>query len=189
MERTHVSELEDFAPFTGEGMLKLDLACGASKKENFTGVDIFPCEGVDIVADLNKYPWSFAEENSVYELYCSHFIEHVADIKSFMEECWRILMPSGHITFIAPYYTSIRAFQDFTHVRPISEATFYYFNQDWLKANKLEHYGVRCNFAVEYTKYCFESQWVIRGDEAREWARKHIPNSVLDMETMLKAIK
>ena len=55
---------------------KLDLACGGAKKEGFTGVDIADIEGVDIVHDLNIYPWPF-EDGSVEEINCSHYVEHI----------------------------------------------------------------------------------------------------------------
>ncbi len=185
---THVSQLQDFEEFKGEGMLRLDLACGQNKREGFLGVDVVQLPGVDLVYDLDSYPYPW-EDSSVSELHCSHFIEHVSDIKSFMEECYRILSPGGLMTVVAPYYSSVRAFQDFTHVRPVSEVTFQYFNQDWLKAAGLSHYGVKCNFAIDSIRYLYDNHWVTRGTEALEWARKHYMNVVLDITVVLKVIK
>lgn len=190
MSPTHVSELQDFAPLTGEelGLPRLDLACGKFKLEGYTGVDIIQLPGVDVVYDLNVYPYPF-EESSIYQIYCSHFVEHVKDLKLFMEECWRILMPGARFTIVAPYYTSIRAIQDYTHVRSICETTFQYFSQEWLKAMGLEHYDVKCDFATDSLTYKFDPKWATRGDEAREWARMHYNNVVMDIETMLRTIK
>jgi predicted SAM-dependent methyltransferase len=53
---------------------KLDLACGQSPRDWFEGVDIFP--GAQHVVDLQRYPWPF-EDDSVIELNCSHYIEHI----------------------------------------------------------------------------------------------------------------
>ena len=55
---------------------RIDLACGQNKREGFIGVDIVSAPGVDIVHDLNVYPWPF-EDNSVDEINCSHYIEHI----------------------------------------------------------------------------------------------------------------
>jgi hypothetical protein len=53
---------------------KLDLACGQTPCEGFEGVDVFP--GAQHVVDLQKFPWPFAD-NSIAELHCSHYIEHI----------------------------------------------------------------------------------------------------------------
>lgn len=65
----------------GQGMVvrppvtrRLDLACGQTPREGFEGVDIWP--GAQHQVNLQTYPWPFADE-SVLELYCSHYIEHI----------------------------------------------------------------------------------------------------------------
>lgn len=195
--------------------LRLDLACGNNKREGFLGVDISPDTQADLIIDLNKYPWEVLRykylddgkrhppnindlindtndvirDDSVFEIHCSHFIEHVTDLKAFMEEIYRILIPGGRVTFYAPYYSSIRALQDFTHKRVISEATFLYFNKAWMDANKLQHYDVRCDFAILSTKFLFNAEYKTRAQDAQEWARKHNINAVDDIEVVLQAIK
>lgn len=194
-----------------KSFLRLDLACGNNKKPGFIGVDICDDTEANMLGNLEKFPWQFKcirgkgpvfgsiqnaldatdmlKNSSVGEIFCSHYIEHTSDIKSFMEEIYRILIPKGRVIFIAPYYSSIRAFQDFTHVRPISENTFLYFNRRWLEANGLQHYGVNCNFEVAYTKFLYYPEWKTRSEAAKEWARVHNINVVMDIETMLVAIK
>lgn len=189
-------------------LLRLDIACGNNKKEGFIGLDFAFDTQADWWCDLNKYPWHYMkiidklrkerktdgmvikiEDDSVYEIHCSHFIEHVDDLKRFMEEIYRVLIPGGRITFYAPYYSSIRAMQDYTHKRFISEATFLYFNQNWIRENRLEHYDVKCNFAISSCKFLFDPEWNRRSDDAKEWARKHNINVVTDIEVVLSAIK
>jgi predicted SAM-dependent methyltransferase len=53
---------------------KLDLACGQSPRDGFEGVDIYA--GAQHQVDLQEYPWPF-EDESVLELNCSHYIEHI----------------------------------------------------------------------------------------------------------------
>lgn len=184
-----ITEQEDFSKAECPSYLKkLDLGCGDRCKEGFLGVDISPDVNPAFAHDLNIYPYPF-EDNSVFEIFCSHFIEHVANLKSFMEECWRILVPMGQITFIAPYYSSIRAWQDYTHVRPISENTFLYFTKEWMDVNKLSHYGVKCDFEIVRTRYYFNPDWESRAEVARDWARKYYINVVDDIEVTLRAKK
>lgn len=173
---------------TGEAILRLDLGCGERKQQGYIGVDFKEVKGVDVVCNLEEYPWPF-KDDSVIEIRASHYIEHVKDIKSFMEECYRIMTNGGIITFTAPYYTSIRATQDFTHVRSISENTFLYFNQPWLKSQLLYHYGVGCDFDIEVIKYIYGTNWEARSIDAREWARVHYANAVLDIIVQLRAVK
>ncbi len=184
-----ITEQEDFAIAEAPSYLKkLDLGCGMNCKQGFLGVDHSEDIKPDFVHDLNSYPYPF-EDNSVFEIFTSHFIEHVRDIKAFMEECYRMLVPLGMMTVVAPYYSSVRAFQDYTHVRPISENTFLYFNKEWMEQNKLEHYGVKCNFDILNTRYYYAQDWESRADSAREWARMHYVNVVQDIEVRLRTIK
>lgn len=55
--------------------LKLDLACGQTPKEGFEGVDLYAPEAKHKV-DLWKFPLPWAD-NSVDEIWCSHFVEHL----------------------------------------------------------------------------------------------------------------
>lgn len=169
--------------------MKLDIACGQNKQKGFKGVDIAPGPEVDFVWDLEKFPWEPFEDNSVEEVYCSHYIEHTSDLISFMNEIWRICIPDAKVTFIAPYYTSIRAWQDPTHKRAISENTFLYFNQDWLKANKLDHYPIKSNFKIENIMVFFNPPWDKKSEEARQFAAQHYFNVISDILVELRVIK
>jgi len=57
-------------------VVKVDLACGDNKQDGHIGVDYRKTESVDLVMDLEVYPWTFTSE-SVDELYCSHYVEHL----------------------------------------------------------------------------------------------------------------
>ena len=57
-------------------LIKLDIACGQRKQAGYVGIDIAACEGVDVVHNLNHYPWP-VEGESVTDAYCSHYIEHI----------------------------------------------------------------------------------------------------------------
>lgn len=163
-------------------VIKYDLACGQNKQEGFIGVDI--AGDCDIKFDLTKFPWKFAKDNSVDELFVSHYIEHTPDLIKFMDECHRILKPGGKLSIVAPYYSSMRCWQDPTHLRAISEATFLYFNKGWRDQNRLDHYPIKSNFDFSYG-YNFSPEWATRSEEARNFALRHYMNVVNDIQVVL----
>jgi len=160
-------------------MLKLNLACGNRKLEGYIGVDIIKTPEVDVVWDLNEYPYPW-EDGEVDEITCHHFVEHVEDIIKFMDECYRILKVGGKFEIVAPYYSSVRAWQDPTHVRAISEYTFLYFNKKWREDNLLEHYNIKSDYDFTYV-YNLDSMWANRNEEARNFAIKYYINVVNDI--------
>jgi len=163
--------------------VRIDLACGQNKQPGFIGIDIAQVDGVDKVMDLEVFPWDI-ESNSVDEIFCSHYVEHTPDLIKFMEECYRILKPGGTMKVISPYYTSMRCWQDPTHKRAISEATFLYFNKNWRELNKLTHYNINCDFDYSYG-YDWSQDWITRSPVARAFAVKHYNNVVNDIHVVL----
>lgn len=168
----------------GKGPVLLDLGCGDNKREGFKGVDKFKTPSVDVIHDLNKYPYPF-ESDSVDEIHCSHFIEHVEDIVKFMNECHRILKKAGQMMVIAPYYSSMRAWQDPTHIRAISDATFLYYNAEWRKTNKLDHYlGITADFEFR-VGYAYNQSVQGRAPEWINFATRHYINIIDDIHVSL----
>ena len=170
--------------------MKLDLACGQTKREGHTGVDCVALPGVDVVHDLRLTPWPF-ETASVESVVCSHFFEHLTGVErmAFMEELHRILEPGGKAEIVCPYYTSQRASQDPTHQwPPISEATFLYFNKQWRADNKLDHYAIACDFDYGYNFLMNPRspyQIHLRGEEARAFGVNHYANVIDDIQVFL----
>jgi SAM-dependent methyltransferase len=173
-------------------LFKLDIACGQNKKEGFVGLDIAKCEGVDIVHDLTTYPWP-VEDASVEEAFCSHYIEHIpmgyVDGKDhlfhFFDELYRILAPGGKCYIIAPYYSSMRCWQDPTHRRAICDNTFFYCSAEWRKINKLDHYNAKCDLHAAWG-YDWEPDWATRSDDARAFAARHYINVIRDIHVTLE---
>ena len=76
--------------------LWVELGCGKTKQKGFIGVDRFPLEGVDIVADLNgTIPFA---DNSVDVIYSSHALEHLDSIENSMKEIYRICKKSQAVS-------------------------------------------------------------------------------------------
>ncbi|TSC90967.1 MAG: type 11 methyltransferase [Parcubacteria group bacterium Licking1014_17] len=169
--------------------MKLDIACGQNKRQGFKGVDIVPGEGVDFVWDLEKFPWGPFKNNSVEEVNVSHYAEHTRDLIKFMDEVWRICRHDVKVTIVSPYYTSIRAWMDPTHVRAISENTWLYFNKSWRESVKLEHYPIKSNYNIEKMYTFFNPPWDKKSDEARQFAQTHYWNVISDIVVELRTIK
>ena len=180
-----------------DNIIKVDLACGGNKKsEEYIGVDISNIEGVDIVHNLNTYPWPF-EDNSVDVVNCSHYIEHIPhDVYNndnrdgfiqFMDELYRILKPGGVATISAPYYTSSRAYGDPTHVRHICDMTFFYLSKEWRDNNKLSHYNINCNFNVR-SSYLVTDEISLKSRPVQNESFKHDWNVIEDITAELTKI-
>jgi len=168
--------------------MKLDLGCGNKKKEGFTGVDIVSLPEVDIVMNLEEFPWKFGD-NSINEIYCSHYIEHTADLVKFMEELWRITKPNAKTTLIAPYYSSIFAVQDPTHKRLISTETFLYFNKKWRESYTIGYYPIKADFEILTIGVAYNPEWAGKNENELLYARRHYLNVIDHISAELKTLK
>lgn len=108
--------------------LMLDIGCGSNCQKGFVGVDKRKLHGVDIVHDVEVFPWPI-EDDSAEVIMCSHIVEHIKPWFQidFINECWRVLKPGGHLLISTPYGGSYRYNQDPTHCSPWNEATVAYF--------------------------------------------------------------
>lgn len=117
------------ALFEKSKAIRLDLGCGSNKQPGFVGMDIRKVKGVDIVHDIQKFPWPIPD-NSCFQVLFSHVWEHIEPKNrlKLMDELWRIIRPNGQLLLSCPYYQSAGACQDPTHYPCPTEATFTYFD-------------------------------------------------------------
>lgn len=112
---------------------KLDIGCGANKQPTFLGIDMLDLPGVDIIHDLEEFPWPLPDELCLQAI-ASHVLEHINPHKGvfirFMDEVWRILKPNAQFAFVVPHASSHGYQQDPTHVNMINETTMHYFDPD-----------------------------------------------------------
>lgn len=116
-----------------KAIIRLDIGCGDNKQgPDWVGMDYRKLPGVDIVQDLELFPWKDLEDNSVQVAVASHVVEHINPAKgtfiNFMNEVWRVLKPNGEFAIACPYAGTHRYFQDPTHVNPCNETTWRYFD-------------------------------------------------------------
>lgn len=128
--------------------IRLDFGCGKNKREGFTGVDSIKFDTVDIVLDLvnDVWPW---KENSVDEVHCSHFVEHLdgKERVQFFNKLYTILKPKGKASIITPHWSHERAYGDPTHkFPPVCSWTYFYLDKNWREPNA-PHSGYTCHFS------------------------------------------
>jgi SAM-dependent methyltransferase len=107
--------------------VRLDIGCGRNKQHNYVGLDKANLPGVDIVWDVEVFPWPIDDE-CVLDAICSHLIEHIKPwlTLDFFNEIWRIMRPHGQLVIQAPFGVNHYFVQDPTHCNPVNEATFQY---------------------------------------------------------------
>ena len=112
--------------------IMLDIGCGGNKQPNFTGLDRRELPGVDIVHDLEVFPYPL-EDESCLTIVGSHIVEHIKPwlMLNFMDELWRLLIQDGQLALSMPYGVSAGFVQDPTHCNPCSEATWTYFDPNY----------------------------------------------------------
>jgi len=118
---------------------KLHLGCGTDIKKGYLNLDKERINGVDVVHDLDKYPWPF-KNDYFEEVFIQDCIEHVKDLFKAMNELKRICKHNAVIKIIVPYWHSSAAFYPNHN---------YFFNIDSLKfftekgRNYDSHYGFK----------------------------------------------
>ena len=108
--------------------IRLDIGCGANKQKGFIGMDKRKLPGVDLVHDLEKFPYPLP--NTVCQIIvASHIVEHIKPwlMIDFMNELWRISKVGGQLAIAMPYGVSHGFVQDPTHCNACNETTFQYF--------------------------------------------------------------
>ncbi|NLH78578.1 MAG: methyltransferase domain-containing protein [Acidobacteria bacterium] len=109
----NLEEIELFSripyPFTREQMedsvngIKLNVGCYYTHYEGFINIDIKNDVGADLISDMRSLDQHF-KPGSVSLILSSHSLEHIPieDAKVFLEKCFKILRPGGHIVVEVP---------------------------------------------------------------------------------------
>ncbi len=110
-------------------MKKLNLGCGPDIKKGYVNLDVVKLKGIDVVHDLNKFPYPF-KENEFDEVYTSHVLEHLDDLVKVMSELKRICKKGAKIYIRVPHFSCGVSYRDPTHKRLFSYFTFDYFTEE-----------------------------------------------------------
>ncbi|TFG65467.1 MAG: class I SAM-dependent methyltransferase [Gemmatimonadales bacterium] len=163
--------------------IRLDLGCGNNPKDGFTGIDVRDYGRTDIVVSDLRMTWKW-EDDSVDEVYCSHFIEHLVaeDRIHFVNELYRVLKPGAKAEIIVPHWGSGRAYGDLTHQwPPVSEFWFLYLGREWREQNAphtCDYYT--CDFVVEWGT-SLDPATALRNQEYQQFATRYYREAAQDI--------
>ncbi|MFC1504033.1 methyltransferase domain-containing protein [Spirochaetota bacterium] len=133
----------------------LDVGCGDAKIQrdgaDVIGVDCVQLPGVDVVHDLNKYPWPF-ENDSFDEIHMKEIIEHLPNTIKVMEEIHRILKPSGSVHIRVIYWNHRHSISDPQHVSFFNEVTWEFFT------GKRKGYYTKVQFSMERFEFTYDKK-------------------------------
>ena len=107
----------------------LHLGCGIHKIPDAVGIDRIAFPVVDVVHDLEQFPWPFAD-NSFDVIVAHAVLEHVPDVVRTMEEIHRVGSSGGRFICSVPYFRSVDSANDPTHAHQFTAASMDYFLGD-----------------------------------------------------------
>lgn len=118
------------------GTRKLNIGSGDHPLAGYINVDWQQADGVDVVHDLNTFPYPFADA-FFDEVHASHVLEHLDRPFVVMRELYRVLKPGGLLRIKVPHFS--RGFTHAEHTHGFDVTFPLYF----VKQNKLSgYYGV-----------------------------------------------
>jgi len=115
--------------FKRKAGVRLDVGCGLFKQKGYIGLDMMPHKNVDIVHDIQDFPWPVPSDSCIQVL-MSHVWEHIEPKYRFqlMDELWRITRYDGQLLISCPYAGSFLEHAHPAHYMCPNEATFQFFD-------------------------------------------------------------
>ena len=135
-------------------MKKLNLGCAHKILPGYANLDIHKHVGVDVVQDLNKFPYTFPN-NHFDEILASHILEHLENLPKTMKELHRILKPKGKLIVKVPHFSGEGSWIDPTHKRAFTAGTFTFFcprNADGLESIYFDFSFSSCKIHIKFRK-------------------------------------
>ena len=106
--------------------MKLNLGVGREAREGWVNVDMQSNPGVDVLWDLDDTPWPWGD-SEFDEILALDIFEHLDDMTGAMDECWRVLQVGGLMTVRVPVAGGPNHYDDPTHKRGFTPASFNYY--------------------------------------------------------------
>jgi SAM-dependent methyltransferase len=160
--------LSDYNPTRGETLLTAD-------EVDLLTLDANPHVNPRVLCTLGRDPIPLAD-NSVDIGIAMHVFEHIGpagDARAWFytfEELYRVLKPGAMLQFECPYYSSLWAWADPTHVRAISEYSFLYLNQDaYTCGGSIPDFRPACDFVL--------TEWHLQPDSNPDVAAREVNGS------------
>src|SRR3989344_6063975 len=108
--------------------LMLNFGCGNIQKKGYINIDLHKIPGVDMVLDMEKYPYPF-KDNSADKIACESVLQFLNDVGKTMEEFHRILKPGGVLFVHVPHFTSKNTWKNPYQKRGFSYNTLDFFQK------------------------------------------------------------
>lgn len=169
----------------------IDLGCGPNKNPGCWGADHYPYPGVDMLFDLDVYPWPI-KDNFFSKVFARHVIEHVFSIPDFMQEIHRISTDQAVVEIITPHFTSLDSWKDPTHrwhlsaewYAPFCEPDKYLASQ----ISRFEVIGSEVKFSSSLRNVIPKAICYFRGHKA--WEKRHaFRYPAKNIHTTLRVVK
>ena len=123
--------------------MKLYLGCGNKSLDGYLQVDIAESTNVDVVHDLNQFPWPWGDE-SVDIVVAEDVVEHLnVNVIQFCDEAWRVLKPGAELFIRKPHHKSESSWIDPTHRWHLDERSFQYLDPDTEWGRQYPQYTTR----------------------------------------------
>lgn len=116
-------------------VLKIEVGCGANKKEGYVRCDLEAKVNPDYVFNAEKDKWPF-KDDSVDEVLSENLCEHLQDLDHYMQEAWRVSKKDGKLTILVPYFKHKGAVADPDHVRFFCEDSMMFYDKTCLGSDK-----------------------------------------------------
>jgi SAM-dependent methyltransferase len=139
----------------------LDVGCGTDKLSGALGVDLCGLPGVDVVHNLNQYPWPF-EDDSFDHVVCIHSIIVLDNFVRAIEEIHRIAKSGAIVEILAPHYAGDNCNTDPTLRTRVGIRTMNYF---------CEQYDFKYQF-YSPVRFLMVRRWISYRENATDF-RKH----------------
>jgi ubiquinone/menaquinone biosynthesis C-methylase UbiE len=112
--KKNLQELVDLKKSAGDPIL-LELGCGDRKRHHQAiGIDIIDYGGVDVVGDVEEVLRQLPD-GIVDGAFSYHFIEHIENVESLLDELGRVMKPGAIVEFVAPHFSNPYFYSDPTH--------------------------------------------------------------------------
>ena len=108
-------------------MKKLNLGCGEDIREGFVNVDFIKNKGVDIIWNLDSFPYPFKENEFDYIL-LNGILEHLKYPEKVIKEIWRISKKNCTTRISVAHFSCWQAWGDITHKRTFNHTSLFSFS-------------------------------------------------------------
>ncbi|HMP90059.1 MAG TPA: methyltransferase domain-containing protein [Kiritimatiellia bacterium] len=144
---------------------RLNVGCGTDVRAGWVNLDVAPLAGVDVVHDINRIPYPFADE-TFDEILCQDILEHMTDLPTVLFELKRLLKSGGKLRIQVPHFSSRNNFADPTHKRMFSLLTFEYFVTNAYDGR--DYYFAEHFDRIESARITFTRHWLYFWNYAME---------------------